>query len=181
MIAIALACRPEAAARGRADDRARRHDPGPDPEAASCGLQAELGMSVVLVTHDLGVIAPELRSRRRHVCRPHRRAGTGRAMLLREPRHAYTLRPARFRSARRSCAAPAAPDRRRAAGLQRSGRAAAASRRAAATRRMPAASAPPAADRGRARSPVGLPAPSAGGGGGRRGHDARRRSDLSSR
>ncbi len=36
-------------------------------------LKAELGMSVVLVTHDLGVDRAELRPRRRHVCRAHRR------------------------------------------------------------------------------------------------------------
>ena len=34
MIAMALACEPEAPDRGRADDRARRHDPGADPRAA---------------------------------------------------------------------------------------------------------------------------------------------------
>ena len=34
MIAMALACRPEAAHRRRADDRARRDDPGADPGAA---------------------------------------------------------------------------------------------------------------------------------------------------
>ena len=34
MIAMALACKPEAADRRRADDRARRHDPGADPRAA---------------------------------------------------------------------------------------------------------------------------------------------------
>jgi hypothetical protein len=32
MIAMALACNPEAADRRRADDRARRHDPGADLE-----------------------------------------------------------------------------------------------------------------------------------------------------
>ena len=31
MIAMALACKPDAADRRRADDRARRHDPGADP------------------------------------------------------------------------------------------------------------------------------------------------------
>ena len=39
MIAMAMACRAEAADRRRADDRARRHHPGADPrlDAASCG------------------------------------------------------------------------------------------------------------------------------------------------
>ena len=35
MIAMALACEPEAADRRRADDRARRHGAGADPRAAA--------------------------------------------------------------------------------------------------------------------------------------------------
>ena len=45
-----------AADRRRADHRARRHDPGPDPRPAA-RLARERGMSLVLITHDLGVVA----------------------------------------------------------------------------------------------------------------------------
>ena len=56
MIAMALACRPAVADRRRADHRARRDHPGADPRTAR-RLQAELGMAVILITHDLGVVA----------------------------------------------------------------------------------------------------------------------------
>ena len=42
--------------RRRADDRTRRDDPGSDP-GASADLQRDYGMSILLITHDLGVIA----------------------------------------------------------------------------------------------------------------------------
>ncbi len=54
MIAIALSCRPEAAAGRRADHGAGRHRADPDP-AAAARLQQELGMGMIFVTHDLGV------------------------------------------------------------------------------------------------------------------------------
>ena len=47
----------EAAPGGRADDRARRDDPGSDPLAARASSRQEQGMAIVLVSHDLGVIA----------------------------------------------------------------------------------------------------------------------------
>ena len=56
MIAMAIACEPELLDRRRADDGARRHDPGPDPRAAR-RPPAALGLSVLLITHDLGVVA----------------------------------------------------------------------------------------------------------------------------
>ena len=56
MIAMALSCNPRPADRRRADHRARRHDPGPDPRADQAAA-AELGMAVIIITHDLGVVA----------------------------------------------------------------------------------------------------------------------------
>ena len=57
MIAMALSCSPKPADRRRADDRARRHDPGADPRRAahSCATRRDAG--IILVTHDLGVVA----------------------------------------------------------------------------------------------------------------------------
>ena len=80
----------EAAARRRADHGARRHDPGPDPEAAARASSSELGMAMVLVTHDLGVVAADLRPRRRHVCRPRSSRRAPVARVFAQPRHAYT-------------------------------------------------------------------------------------------
>ena len=57
MIAMALVCEPEAAHRRRAHDRARRHHPGADPRAAAPRSSSELGMAMLFVTHDLGVVA----------------------------------------------------------------------------------------------------------------------------
>ena len=49
--------RAEGAAGRRADDRARRDGAGADPGAARCGSRDELGLALVLVTHDLPVVA----------------------------------------------------------------------------------------------------------------------------
>ena len=56
VIALALAAEPQADRRRRADDRARRVDPGADHLAAQAPVQ-EHGAAVMLVTHDMGVIA----------------------------------------------------------------------------------------------------------------------------
>jgi ABC-type glutathione transport system ATPase component len=56
MIAMALSLPAQAPHRRRADHGARRHHPGADP-AAHQGLQAEFGMALIMITHDLGVIA----------------------------------------------------------------------------------------------------------------------------
>ena len=75
MIAMALAQRPEAAHRRRADDRARRDDPGADPRPAPRRCSATLGMAVVFVTHDLGVVADICDRVRGDVRGPGRRGG----------------------------------------------------------------------------------------------------------
>ncbi len=56
MIAMALACDPAAAHRRRADDRARRDDPGADP-GAHARPAAATGAAIIMITHDLGVVA----------------------------------------------------------------------------------------------------------------------------
>ena len=57
MIAIALVLRAEGADRRRADDRARRHDPGRRSSRCSTTWSERLGMATLLVTHDMGVVA----------------------------------------------------------------------------------------------------------------------------
>ncbi len=56
LIAMALACGPRAAHRRRAHHRPGRHHPGPDPGAAG-QLKAELGLTVLFITHNLGIVA----------------------------------------------------------------------------------------------------------------------------
>ena len=56
MIAMALVNEPAPADRRRADDGARRDHPGADP-GADRPPPGEHGMAVILITHDLGVVA----------------------------------------------------------------------------------------------------------------------------
>ena len=42
--------------RRRADDRARRHHPGADPRAAHSSCRREIGMAMLFITHDLGIV-----------------------------------------------------------------------------------------------------------------------------
>ena len=47
----------EAADRRRADHRARRDHPEADPRPADVSLQAEHGMGLIMITHNMGVVA----------------------------------------------------------------------------------------------------------------------------
>jgi len=58
-------------------------------------LQASHRMGLVLISHDLGIVAGLGRQGRHHVCRPHRRARGGRGHL-RSPSPSLYARPARF-------------------------------------------------------------------------------------
>ncbi len=139
-IAIALACRPEAADRRRADDRARRDRPGRDPPAAR---------------------PPPPRERPRghpDHARPRRDVGD------RRPRLDLLRRPGRRVRLARGCPAPPAPSlhagaarraartrrRRATSGSSRSP----ARRRAPATSRRAARSTPAAPSRGRTAAPT---------------------------
>ena len=57
MIAIALACAPRLLMADEPTTGARRHRPGPDPRPAAPSCSASAHMAVILVTHDLGVVA----------------------------------------------------------------------------------------------------------------------------
>ncbi len=133
MIAMALACEPEAADRRRADDRARRHDPGADPEAdaRAAGADRRGGHADHARPRRRG---RDLRARRRHVRRPQGRGGAG-AGAVRAAGASLHARPdgldaahgrgrdgagrarTRSRASCRRCASrsPAAPSRRAAA------------------------------------------------------------------
>ena len=57
MIAMAIINDPERDHRRRADDRARRHRAGADPGDAAAECRDEFNTAIILITHDLGVIA----------------------------------------------------------------------------------------------------------------------------
>ena len=81
--------RPRAADCRRADDGARRHGAGPDPAPAR-RPQRELGLGILLITHDLGIVARVAEPRVGDV---RRRGGRERAYgraLRAIPMHPYT-------------------------------------------------------------------------------------------
>ncbi len=80
----------EAADRGRADDGARRDHPGADPRPAGRPAAKETGMGLVLITHDMGVVAETARTGERAICRPEGRGAAGRADSSTAPHHPYT-------------------------------------------------------------------------------------------
>ena len=82
MIAIALACNPQAAHRRRAHHGAGRDDPGPDPRPHA-RAQDRLGMAVMLITHAMGVVAEVWPEGGGHVCR--RVVEEGRSTLFESP------------------------------------------------------------------------------------------------
>ena len=135
---IAIADRPrlpaEAADRRRADDRARRHGAGGHPAAARPRCAARRGLSVILITHDLGVMSAIADSVSVFYAGRIVESGATRGAA----RHAAP--PVHAGAARRAAAsggsgrARAGRDRRRAADAARRGRPAARSTRAARTR-----------------------------------------------
>ena len=116
MIAMALACKPEAADRRRADDRARRDDPGADPRSDARAARRELGTAIVLITHDLGVVA-EMAQRVVVMYAGRKVEEAPVDELFAQPRHPYT----RACSPRCRGSARARPARRAARGNPRHG------------------------------------------------------------
>ena len=84
--------------RRRADDGARRHDSGADSRPARRRCSERLGMALLLVTHDLGVVAERADDVGDHVCRAASSSSGPVADGLRAPAASLHARPAAVRS-----------------------------------------------------------------------------------
>ena len=89
MIAMALACEPKLLICRRADDRARRDDPGADRRPARRRCRPRCGMAILFITHDLNLVRRFThrvgvmeRGKLVEAARPRR--------CSRDPQHAYT-------------------------------------------------------------------------------------------
>ena len=83
--------RPAAADRRRADHRARRHHPGADPRADAHAARRDSAWPIILITHDLGVVAELADDVVVMYAGPHRRARRRCSALFAEPQHPYTI------------------------------------------------------------------------------------------
>ena len=104
MIAMALACDPKLLI---ADEPTTALDVTIQAQILELmkELRERLGMAILLITHDLGVVAEMVRRGRRHVRRPRRRARAGRGDL-RLARSTPTPRRCSSRSRCSGCARP---------------------------------------------------------------------------
>ena len=90
MIAMALCCNPQLLI---ADEPTTALDVTIQAQIVDLvkRLRDEIGMAIIWITHDLGVVAGLADRVHRHVRRLHRRGGAGARACTRNPRHPYTL------------------------------------------------------------------------------------------